>query len=382
MARKARPPDLIMTIDFGGSLTKAIFADASLNENLLLMEPEVISVPYSAIAAHEETKLGNPDPVDAAWLEVDGQCYAVGYLARSKFHGNPGLSSLKYERAFPKTLAAVWVAAQSLELKRKFNVALAILMPSGEYESGKQLHEMLQEGLKGFETPTGRVSANLTHFDCKPEGGGIYMMSRQQLGSSGGRKTIAVVMVGYRNASVLLSERGQVTQRKTSNLGFIKMVEQVEGRISGLPSTPQLASAIAASGVKVESRYLEPLSMSSIQETRTEEVDRLAEVIKSCRDEYALALRSWLREVLPRQTNLDLAVLCGGTAEYMRAELEEHFAYTEVNWNADIQIPDHLYSEELGTRLCDAYGIYVYFKGVIASALSTASTATALASSG
>ena len=69
MARKARPPDLIMTIDFGGSLTKAIFADELLNENLLLMEPEVISVPKSAIAAHEQMKLGSPDPADAAWLE-------------------------------------------------------------------------------------------------------------------------------------------------------------------------------------------------------------------------------------------------------------------------------------------------------------------------
>lgn len=371
MGKKARPPDLIMTIDFGGSLTKAIFADEFLNEHLLVMEPEVISVSESAIAAHEEMKLGSPDPVDAAWLSVDGQCYAVGYLARSKFHGNPGLSSLKYERAFPKALAAVWVAACTLKLKRRFNVALAILMPSGEYESGKQLHEMLKDGLKDFDTPTGKINAQLTHFDCKPEGGGIYMMSRQQLSQTAIKKTIAVVMVGYRNASVLLSERGQVTQRKTSNLGFIKMVEYVEGRIAGLPSTAQLSRAIALAGVKVESRYLEPLSMSSVPQTRTEEVQRLVEVIKSCREEYALALRSWLKEVLPRQTHLDLVVLCGGTAEYMRAELEEHFSYTEVNWNADIQIPGYLQSEELGTRICDAYGTHLYFKGVISSSLST-----------
>jgi len=50
VAKKARPPDLTIAIDFGGSLTKAVYADASLNEQLLLMEPEVISVPQAAIA--------------------------------------------------------------------------------------------------------------------------------------------------------------------------------------------------------------------------------------------------------------------------------------------------------------------------------------------
>ncbi|WP_228062066.1 ParM/StbA family protein [Coleofasciculus sp. LEGE 07081] len=369
MGKSTRPPNLTMTIDFGGSLTKAIFADAFLNEYLLVMEPEVISVPAAAIAAYEETKLGSPDLADAAWISIEDHSYVVGYLAQSKFHGNPGLSSLKYERAFPKALAAVWVASRVLKLKRKFTVALAILMPSAEYESGKQLYQMLWDGLKNFDTPTGKINANLTHFDCKPEGGGIYMMSRQKMGDEAKRKTIAVVMVGYRNASVLLSERGQVTQRKTSNLGFIKMVEQVEGRITGLPSTSQLARAIALAGVHVESRYLEPLSMSSTPQTRTEEVDRLVMVVKSCRDEYALALRSWLREVLPRQTDLDLVVLCGGTAEYMKPELEQVFDYTEVSWNADIQLPDHLQTEDLGNRLCDAYGTHLYFKGVIANAL-------------
>jgi hypothetical protein len=186
-------------------------------------------------------------------------------------------------------------------------------------------------------------------------------------------------MVGYRNASVLLSERGQVTQRRTSNLGFIKMVELVESRIAGLPSTAQLARAIALAGDKVEARYLEPLTMSSVAETRTDEVQRLVEVIKPCRDEYALALRSWLRETLPRQINLSGVILCGGTAEYMHIELEDHFAYTEINWNADIEIPESLRNEELGSRLCDAFGTYLYFRGTIADSLSSA---VALAASG
>lgn len=367
MARRRKLPNLTIVLDYGGSATKGVYADACLNERFLSMEPEVISLPRASITNYEQTKLGSAQPVDSAWVSVDDDlCYVVGYLAQSRFNGNPGLSSLKYERAFPKTLAAVWVAAQELKLGNKFSAAIAVLLPAGEYESGKQLYELLVDGLKSFQTPTGLMSVNLTHFDCKPEGGGIYMIHRSQLGETARRKTVAVVMVGYRNASVLLAERGQVTKRVTSNQGFIKLVELVEAGIAGFPSTAQLARAIARAGDKLDARHLLPLAMSSVKEVRQEEVQKLGLVISTCRVEYASALCSWLREVLPRQVNLEEVILCGGTADYMRSELESHFAHTEISWNAGINLPDPLQDIELGSRLCDAYGMYVYFRGVIA----------------
>jgi hypothetical protein len=69
---------------------------------------------------------------------------------------------------------------------------------------------------------------------------------------------------------------------------------------------------------------------------------------------------------------LDEVILCGGTAEYMRTELENHFDYTEVSWNGGIEIPSQLKDDELGSRLCDAYGMYSAFKGAIVSSLSGA----------
>ncbi len=370
MAKKNKRPDLTLILDYGGSSTKGVYADASFNEKLLCMEPEVISLPPSAIADYEQTKLGQAQPADAAWVRVDNDMsYVVGYLARTKFHGNPGLSSLKYERAFPKTLAAVWVAAQSLKLGNKFNAALAILMPSSEYESGKQLHELLLDGLKDFQTPTGKMSVNLTKFECKPEGGGVYMIHRHLLGDSAWRKTVAVVMVGYRNASVLFSQRGQVSKRITCNLGFIKLVELVEEKICGIPATAELARAISVAGDKLDARHLLPLALSSVPQVRSTEAQKLADAVTASRAQYACVLCSWLKEVLPRQLCVDEVILCGGTAEYLRTELEQHFDYTQVSWNGGIELPAHLQDEELGRRLCDAYGMYVAFKGAIVSEL-------------
>jgi len=47
-----------------------------------------------------------------------------------------------------------------------------------------------------------------------------------------------------------------------------------------------------------------------------------------------------------------------------------------MSWNADIEIPERLQDEELGSRLCDAYGTYLYFRGVVADSF------TAIAASG
>ncbi|HEY9796723.1 MAG TPA: ParM/StbA family protein [Leptolyngbyaceae cyanobacterium] len=370
MVRRRKPPELILVLDYGGSATKGVYADSSLQEKLLVMEPEVISLPKSAIANYEKTKMGKAQPVDAAWVSVENDsCYVVGYLAQSRFNGNPGLSSLKYERAFPKTLAAVWVAAQELKLGNKFNAAIAVLLPAGEYENGADLEELLTDGLKDFQTPTGKMSVNLTHFECKPEGGGVYMVHRSQLGEAAGRKTVAVVMVGYRNASILLSERGQVNKRVTSTLGFIKLVDLVENRIAGLPSTAQLTRAIARAGEKIEARHLLPLAMSSVPEARSKEAQKIADAVAACRVEYASVLCSWLREVLPRKVSLDEAILCGGTAEYMRPELESHFAHAQISWHGCVELPEQLQDPELGSRLCDAYGMYIYFRSKVAAAL-------------
>jgi hypothetical protein len=61
-----RPPDLIIVLDFGGSLTKVIYMDKSGLPKPLCMEPEVIGVPKTSIENYERKKLGNSDLADSA----------------------------------------------------------------------------------------------------------------------------------------------------------------------------------------------------------------------------------------------------------------------------------------------------------------------------
>lgn len=364
--KKNRPPDLIIVLDFGGSLTKVIYMDKSGLPKPLCINPEVIGVPKASIENYEQKKLGNSDFADSAWVGVGESYYAVGYLAASQFNANAGLNQLKYERAYPKTLAAVWAVAQEMGLKNKFSVALAVLLPPGEYENASGLERLIRRGLAAYETPTGVLNVSLEHFDCKPEGGGIYLIHEFNNSKVLKRKTWAVVMVGYRNASILVASRGQVKSRVTSNLGFVKLVEAVRDRTSGL-ALNRLAQAIALAGEQPDLKALQPLLMSVTESGRRDELIELRSAIIECRLEYTLSLKSWLREVLPRE--LDEVVLSGGTAEYLESELKDHFSGVTVNWNADIELPESLLSVELGNRLSDAYGMYQYFLNLLSQYL-------------
>jgi len=360
---KATEPNLTLVVDFGGSLTKIIYRDKSGLPKVLCMEPEVLLVPKEAIRHYEATKLGTGTPANSAWVSLDEEsCYVVGYLAKSQFNGNPGLHSIKYERAFPKTLAAVWAVAstQGLTKKKKLRVALAVLLPPGEHKNADQLKELIIDGLAEFETPTGTINATLTEYDCKPEGGGVYLVHAKKQGKTVlATKTVAVVMVGYRNASILVANRGVVDQRETSALGFIKLVEQVKSRISTMDDSARLAKAIALSGWEVRTEPLTPLAVSSVAEVRLEETRNLAEVIMAARSQYLSSLTSWLRDTLPK--DLDEVVLCGGTAYYLQEPLVEHFRSVDISWDAAIELPEEFQIGSLGRRMSDAYGIYQYF---------------------
>jgi hypothetical protein len=96
------------------------------------MEPEVSQVQKSSLDNYESRKLGKSNPVDSAWVGVDDDFFAVGFLAKVQFNGIATTNSLKYERAYIKTLAAVWAACVELGLdkKKKIRAALGVLLPA------------------------------------------------------------------------------------------------------------------------------------------------------------------------------------------------------------------------------------------------------------
>ncbi|HAG81479.1 MAG TPA: hypothetical protein DCL61_09970, partial [Cyanobacteria bacterium UBA12227] len=254
------PAQVVISLDFGGSDTKIIAEEVPV-ENVrdvfskshsfsLAMSPEVSVVSAESLGDYSNSKIGNAAPEYSAWVGNQDTYTAVGHLAKHRFHGNPGLGELKYERAIAKTLAAVWVVQQRLGLPNKFNIALSALLPYGEYADKERFESLLTEALRYFETPTGRCRVKLVQFQCRPEGAGIYLVHSRMRGDSMLDKSMAVVMVGYRNASILSAQYGEVGKGVTSDLGFIKMVEQVKDCTSG-QNAERLTPAIVAAADEV-----------------------------------------------------------------------------------------------------------------------------------
>ncbi len=351
-------PLLILALDFGGSATKGIYCTLKQNQTAsLVMEPEVVKIYLDSVAT---SILGATEPENAAWVNYMGETFAVGYLAKSKYYANQGLQELKYERAIAKTLAFVWAISEKLQLGQKFRLALICLLPPGEFENRDIFHRNLQAILSGFITPTGKIQVKLTEFKCLPEGAGIYLAYQKKLGQQIKTKTIGLVMVGYRNASVLISDKGIVApDGKTSELGMIRLLEKVVARTSG-QNASQLAPAVVAAGSDISTTPLTKLLKSTININKRHELMQIQQAIKLARNEYAAVLTSWLDQVVPRSIVSEI-LFCGGTADYVRRELNSHYNGTPCLWGVGADIPTQVDSFGLGSRLADVYSVFLYF---------------------
>lgn len=169
-------------------------------------------------------------------------------------------------------------------------------------------------------------------------------------------------MLGYRNASVLVSNRGIVEKGKTSDLGMIQMVERVVATTSG-QNTESLTDAIVKAGGDINERALQQITRSTSKKGRTSELEKLKRAISMARAEYTAILLSWLDNTLPKETNE--IVFCGGTADYLIKELNSHYWKVPLSWNANVEIPEEVDVSGVGSRLCDIYCAFLYLRELV-----------------
>ncbi|MGB3651442.1 MAG: ParM/StbA family protein [Rivularia sp. (in: cyanobacteria)] len=356
-------PFIVISLDFGGSGTKGIY---SLYQNTeahsLFMEPEVIKVTLESIKNYEQNLMGTTHPENRAWVSVKNETKAVGYLARNKYYANSGLVELKYERAVHKTLAAIWVIKEKLKLPSKLRIALCVLFPSGEFENKTSFEQLIRGCCADYLTPSGTMQVECVMFNCLPEGAGIYLSHQKKVGDALKQKVCAVAMIGFRNASLLISHRGVVSREgKTSDLGMIRMVEKVVAATAG-QTVERLTSAIAICGSEIDTRPLQKLLRSTTQEGRNNEFTQLTGAIKFSRHEYFTALTSWFNQVIP--ADVEEILFCGGTADYLKKELNSYYRSTPCIFNS-ISIPCSIDKNSLGCRLADVYGAFLYFDEMV-----------------
>ena len=361
MKKKPSIPDAILAIDFGGLSTRVFCqsSQAGSKASSFVMESQVGPVSQDIANCFTQPNLASASPENIAWVAIGNECRAVGYLAAAQFNAHIGLAGLKYSSALYKALAALWVVSRKLDLGSQFSAAISVFLPPGEFNDSKQFFELLSQYSASFETPTGKLSVTLDKTQALQEGGGIALIHNSNLGSAFKQRVTAFVMVGFRNASVIVSARGAVGKGKTSDLGMVRLVDLVQERTSNYDAS-RLALSIAQAGVSYNRPYFYRIARNREETAKDREVDQLIEAVKLSRFDYARMLSHWINEVLP--PDLDEIVFCGGTSEYMKPELRNQFSHYSLSWHAGITVPKTLDPDGLGCRIADVYGLFSYFK--------------------
>jgi hypothetical protein len=374
--------DLTLTFDPGSSLSKVIYHGSDGKPRLLLMEPEVIELSLSSIHTYLKSR-GNLEiarPEDEVWLQCGGdQPYqVVGCLAR-QFLATVRMDEVKYERALYKVLAAVgaiahregFANAPRSKRSQKFSVAISALLPYGEYQNAQRLQQLLKQHLKNYSFRGDRLQVKLEAFECRPEGGGLAMARVMQHGAEWfQQQTLAVLMFGHRNTSLLLFERGKLAIGHTTHLGFYQLVDKVLQRTSG-QSTDSLTRAIYNIGNQIVPDHAQVQQLVKTRSPIEQKLEReqIITAILTAREEYWSRLQDWLDTRLPSVTEV---IISGGAALYLHDELETYFSRTPTYWGSDLQRrlqellgldyrsnqPD---AESLSFRLVDAFGMYCDF---------------------
>ncbi len=362
--------ELAMALDFGSSLTKGIYTTNTnyVKPELILFDPEVIEVPNVSISNYERSKVGNPKPEDSSWICLDEKYYAVGFLAKRRFKTIHCLNSLKIDSALPLTLAMVGAAAQQKKLGNTFSVDLAVVLPYSEYKDRDRLKLVLKTALENFEYRGENFSVTLNNFEALPEGGGLF--ARGRIASKGKplqkltEVNILVLMLGYRNASLLVIERGSLTTGLTSTFGFSMMIDRIKSVTSG-QEEETLIPAICSSK-ELSDKVLNRLARSSQEQLREMEKNEIKEALTDAKAEYITVLSNWVSQQIPSHLELDELIIGGGTSKYFRNEIRE-LAKTiggKPNWSTSLEkriqqgFGNQISDSYLAPRLTDVYGLF------------------------
>lgn len=363
--------DLTLAVDTGGSLLRGFYTLDSFCPRLILMEPEVSLVPKKSIEVYEDNNFTNPKPENSAWLEYQGKYRAVGWLARNRFSAGLQLKKRKFELALPKVLAMVGAIAHRHKLANGAKIRLGILLPWSEYRDRKTFQPLIAEVLTEFTFRGEKLSFILEDFKCLPEGGGVLTRGREP-GSSiadlnPGTK-IAVVMVGFRDVSVLILENGDMKGWTEPFSGFIRMVESVKSQASILNTDDEVAAAICKAGEEINSEALADLVETSDPAYRKMKISEIRAAIAVARDEYWMLLSQRLQLQVPHR--IDEVILAGGTARYFMPKMNFLFSYSKkVNWceHLEKQLQDKfksiIFARSLQYRLTDPYGMFCFLCG-------------------
>ncbi len=397
---KNRTSKLTLICDPGTSLIKVLYRVGRKGQlKHLTMDAQILKLDGNLVTnLNKSNEFGKPE--DNAWLQTDDRsCYLVGRLAR-EYRASTSIKSLKYESIVPKILAIVGAIAVKEKLSKSLKLDLAVLLPYGELSNSRAMEKELRSSVQEFEFQGETNRVDLQKYRFSPEGLGIAShLFKKKPRDSVQSQTLAILMFGYRNTSLLLFKDGtlSVDRSETTKLGFYNFSDRIIKQTSGL-SREDIQSAIYTCSENFinhqtalgEERMVTTLAVEELVKSRDKqraeaEKKSLETAIANSRKEYWQLIEAWLGEVLPTQRHLDELIYTGGTSGFFRQELNDYLSdkYSNIEVSSTEKMERELQLElnlsevglekfkqqQLPLRFADTWGLFIGFTRYTPTAL-------------
>lgn len=355
-----------MALDFGASFVRAIIAFLGFEKHLYGLSPQVCRVTAESLHEYIKSRIGNQDPTRSGWVEINGEYYAYGDLAL-RFKASLQLEKRKFELALVKTLVLIGAISQLHNLPSGTVFNLATLLPYSEFADKEMFEQILREALKFFRFCGIEKSFILKTFVCLPEGAGVLFQGRES-NTDFQDLNLMVLMMGYRDVSLLHVNQGEMSRGESQPLGFTNLVKMVSEKTS-IRDHQKLIVAISKAGQNVNSKALMPLLHNVGENYKEYELNRISKAIREAKTQYWLMISEWLKLQIP--SDIEEVIIAGGTGQYLKGELNMLLKNTKVIWCEQLErrirttFPNQIKAHALEYRLADVYGVFFYLHSLI-----------------
>lgn len=371
---------ITLTLDMGASISKALYNVKSLSEfddhqcrenktYSMYMDSEMIRVPEKMV---KDESFGNfvSTPENSAWIKLkakDANVVAFGLLAR-KFQAlkQNQIYSVKYENALDKCLAFIGAIIKKHNLNPlKINVIINLLIPYDEFKSREIIKNNISKSIKNFYFQNIAIKSKLVKFNCFPEGFGGFVNRVDSYGCEWVKdKKIAVLMIGHRNCTCLIFEKGNLFHGETIRTGFFDLIKDIQSNSIG-QNINDLEYVVPKMNKDLNnsSKMISCLIKANNKKNQKNELEKIKTAIINSREKFWIMLSTWLDSQIP--SYLNEIMIFGGASQYFQLEINQYYSWSNIYWAVDTanEIQKSLFSEidmedKLPYRFVDVFGLH------------------------
>lgn len=304
-------------VDISTTVIKVIYSFLEPFCPKLLLTPTFItSTTPEMVADYNKSSFGSNNFGSSGWVCFNNNFYFYGDAAKN-ISNRLVLNKRKFELALIRLLIVVGVIARQYKLPKASKIKLAVALPFGEYGDRKILESHLSLALQsGFIFNGTQMSFELDSFICLPEGGGTFLQTQNPTSHA---LQQVVLMIGFRDLSMLFIKNNQMTGGLSEPLGFVKPCQMIKNKISHQGDLIRFAEIYSQIGRNLNLRTARPLFGNLDKSFYPQRLEQIKNASHMAVSQYLLQIENLIESEI--DTDTQRIIVTGGTANYFRKEL-------------------------------------------------------------